>query len=469
MSACIITKPITNIIYLTIQAGTYPEVLKTATVSPIFIKEDPLSKENYRPVSVLTVLSKIFERYYQNQLLPHFNRIMSDKLSAYRKNYSTQHVLLRLIENWRRCLDEKKVIDAVLMDLSKAFDCLSHELLIAKLDAYGFNENPIRLVYSNLTNRKQSVKIKGLLSALKRIVSGVPQGFIRGPILFNIFINDLFYFVGEDNLHNFADDNTVSGNALSLNELIQELQTLTESTISWFDQNHMIVNPSKFHAIIIRKDRKNTEGIEININGNVLKSESEVPLLIGITLDNRLTFDIHIGNICKKATNQLDALKRLAYCLNYMQRKILNQSFITSNFNYCPVVWHFCSAKNLHKMKRIQKRALRFIYSDHSSSYNELLEKYGAGTFELNRLRVMCTEIYKILNGIAPSYMQSLFVLNQSRYSSRRPLDLHLPRVNQTTYGLNSFRYEGAKLWNSLPDDIKSSENLITFKPLIKI
>ena len=119
-------------------------------------------------------------------------------------------------------------------------------------------------------------------------------------------------------------------------------------------------------------------------------------------------------------------------------------------------------------MERIQERAFRFVYSDHSNSYNELLEKYGAGILELNRLPVMCTEIYKILNGIAPSYMQSLFVMNQSHYSSRRPLSLHLPMVNQTTYGLNSFRHEGDKLWNSLPEDIKSSANLITFKRLIK-
>ena len=142
--------------------------------------------------------------------------------------------------------------------------------------------------------------------------------------------------MGEDNLHNFADDNTVSSNALSLNKLIQELQTLTESTISWFDQNHMIANPSRFYAIIIRKDRKGTEGMETNIIGKVLKTESELPLLV-IRLDSRLTFDIHIGNICKKAANQLNALKRFKYCLNYMQRKILAQSFIASNFNYCPV------------------------------------------------------------------------------------------------------------------------------------
>ena len=119
-------------------------------------------------------------------------------------------------------------------------------------------------------------------------------------------------------------------------------------------------------------------------------------------------------------------------------------------------------------MERIQERALGFIYSDYSSSYNELLEKHGAGKLELNHFRVMCTEIYKILNGIAPSYMQDLFVMNQSRYSSRRPLNLHLPRVNQTTYGLNSFRYAGAKLWNSLSEDIKSLENLTSFKRLIK-
>ena len=150
----------------------------------------------------------------------------------------------------------------------------SHELLIAKLEAYGFSENTIKLAYSYLTNRNQSVKIKGSLSTLKRILSGVPQGSILGPILSNIFINDIFYFVGEENLHNFADDNTVSDNALSLNELIQELQTLTESTISWIDQNIMTANPSKFHAIIIRKDRKGTEGREININGKVLKTES---------------------------------------------------------------------------------------------------------------------------------------------------------------------------------------------------
>ena len=138
----------------------------------------------------------------------------------------------------------------------------------------------------------------------------------------------------------------------------------------------MIDNPSKCHAIIVRKDRKDTEGIEINIKGKVLKSESEVPLF-GITLDNRLVFDIHIGNICKEAANQLNALKRLACCLNYTQRKTIALSFIASNFNYFPVVWHFFSAKNLHKMEFIQEQALRFIYSDYSSSYNELLEKYG--------------------------------------------------------------------------------------------
>ena len=158
------------------------------------------------------------------------------------------------------------------------------------------------------------------LSVLKHILSGVPQGSTLGPILFNIFINDLFYIVGEDNVQNFADDNTVSGNAPSLNELIQELQTFAENTISWFDQNHMIANPSEFHAIIIRKDRKDTEGMEININGKALKTESDVTLL-SITLDNRLTFDIHIGNICKKGCKSIKRYKKTCILLKLHAEK----------------------------------------------------------------------------------------------------------------------------------------------------
>ena len=136
------------------------------------------------------MFSKVFEKYYLSYLWPYCDKVMSDYLSAYQPNFCTLYVLLRLIDKWRNFLDCKKVVGAVMMDLSEAFDYLPHDLLIAKLATYGFNHNTIELIHSYLKNRKQSVWINGYDSLLKLLISGVPQGSILGPLLFNIFLND---------------------------------------------------------------------------------------------------------------------------------------------------------------------------------------------------------------------------------------------------------------------------------------
>ena len=233
---------------------------------------------------------------------------MSKFLSAYRKNVSCQNVLLRLIKQWRENLDNNKPVGAVLMDLSKAFDCLPHDLLIAKLAAYGFDRNTLKLFHSCLKDRKQVVKVKGFVGILKEIISGIPQGSILGPILFNIFIN-LFYFVDGENLHNFADDNTLSAQADSIGELVENLQYLCEVASSWMDQNNMIAKPSNFHAILLSKNCSLTHRISIKIKENLIGSETQVDLL-GLKIDNRLSFKSHISAIRKKAAKQLNALKK---------------------------------------------------------------------------------------------------------------------------------------------------------------
>ena len=152
-------------------------------------------------------------------------------LSRNRKAYSTNHVLLRLIEQWKSALDNKNFVEAVLMGLSKAFDCIPHDLLIAKLHAYGFSENSLTFFYSYLKRRKQNVKINNTYSLYKELLPGVRQGSILGPILFNIFINDLFLWLSTADLHNFADDNTISAFSKDLQELIKNLEDLSECAI----------------------------------------------------------------------------------------------------------------------------------------------------------------------------------------------------------------------------------------------
>ena len=165
MAGDIVAEPLTNLINSTLIDGhSFPLREKVAIVTPIFKKDDKLSKKNYRPISVLNVFSKVFERYILNQMMPFFNKIQSKFISAYRSRYSSQHVLLRLIEEWSKCLDENKVVGAILMDLSKAFDCLPHDLLIAKLEAYGLDRSALKLLLSYLNNRKQSEKVTGVRS-----------------------------------------------------------------------------------------------------------------------------------------------------------------------------------------------------------------------------------------------------------------------------------------------------------------
>ena len=270
----------------------------------------------------------------------------------YRKSYSTQQVLIRLLEEWRDKLDKNFIVGAVLMDLSKAFDCIPHYLIIAKLAAYGFKREPLRLIYSYLKGRKQCVNINITYSDYNEIISGVPQGSILGPVFFNLSINDLFFFIEKASMHNFADDNTLSAWAETVSKLIDTLESESNIAIDWFRKNEMIINPDKFQAVILDKKKSNLTNILLAIDNQTIKSVPSVELL-GIHLDDKLNFNLHISNICRSAVNQLNALIRLKSCLSFNAKRVLINSYTISNFNYCPLVWMFSTAKSLNKIESL--------------------------------------------------------------------------------------------------------------------
>ena len=458
--------PVTNLINSSIRTSIFPGQLKRAEVSPLYKSKDDLNRQNYRPISILSCISKLYERTYYDQLYSYFENIFAAMLSAYRPRYGCQHVLLKLIEDWKCALDNKCHIGAIFMDLSKAFDCISHKLLISKLHAYGVSNESCSLIMSYLCDRKQRVKLGQHKSEWARLSKGVPQGSILGPLLFNVFVNDLFYSLQEKcPLYNYADDNTLSMWGKTLEDVIRSLTESSVISIEWFEENYMQANPSKFQFFLINRTP------EISHNEIEIRNE-KIPLdvsakLLGVHIDSQLNFDAHITKICTRVSLRLNAIGRISKYLDENSRMKLFHSFILSEFQYCNTVWHFCSRKNIIKMEKLHKRAMQIVLNDYQLSYTQLLCRMRRPSLYISRVKCIAVETYKCLNGLNPAFLSDMFHVNETRYNLRDPHKLIQPNVCTEKYGLNSFRYEGAKIWNQLPADIKSAPNLFCFKAAI--
>ena len=449
--AVIVAEPLTQAINCCLRQGIFPENAKVASVVPLDKgKPDKYDVLNYRPVSILNAFSNIYEKVIKNQLAYYLDKYFSPFISAYRKSYSTQQVIIRLLEEWREKLDKNLIVSAVLMDLSKAFDCIPHDLIISKLAAYGFKRETLKLIYCYLKGRKQCVKINNTYSDYNEIISGVPQGSILGPVFFNLSINDLFFFIEKASMHNFADDNTLSAWGETVSKLIDTLESESNIAIDWFTKNEVIINSDKFQAIILDKKKSNITNIPLTVDNQTIKSVPSVALL-GIHLDDKLNFNLHISNICRSAANQLNALIRLKNYLSFNAKRVLINSYIISNFNYCPLVWMFSTAKSLNKIESLQKRTLRFLYNDYSISYEGLLEKAGKVKMNVYRLRNLCVEIYKTINKLNPEFMNNIFKVKENKRVVREQykLNLETPEWNQVTFGAKILKVYGSKVWNS--------------------
>ena len=463
-SVGIYLKEITFIINDCIENGIFPDDLKLADVSPIFKKEDSFKKGNYRPVSILPHISKVFERILYKQIDTFMTTNFFPYLCGFRTNHNAQYSLLKMIEAWKKHLDKGEKIGVILMDLSKAFDTINHSLLLAKLDAYGFSRTSLKLMQNYLCNRQQRISINGSFSDWTEVITRVPQGSILGPLLFNIFLNGIFMFISKCDLCNYADDNTLYSIGKDLNRIRRNLEMEFMILHQWFHENHMTLNPGNCHYIVIgSRDLSH----EIMLNNNKITSSNEEKLL-DIFIDSKLNFESHIGSLCRKADQKISALARLTnYLTSDKRNSLLNSvinlllnSVIKSQFTYCPLIWMFTSRYLHNALNNIHEWALRVIYNDHENSFNSILTENNLKAIHQKNLEFLAIEIYKFQNGLSPPIMNDIFFSRQNVYN--------LQKFQELSTSIKNAVNRGPHLWNLIPDNIKSEPTLELFKKKIR-
>ena len=313
----------------------------------------------------------------------------------------------------------------------------------------------------------QHCKVGSSCSDWVNLLIGVPQGSVLGPILFNIFMNDFFMFITQSDVCNFADDTSLYAHGKTISEVSEKLENDVIRALDWFKMNSLVPNAKKFQMMFLGTKSKTKLCLEIN--GKKCVSSDKVKLL-GITIDWKLQFNDHVKALCINANKKVSALMRLRKKLSLDQKSILFNSFISSQFGYCPIIWMFCGKTTNHLISRVHNRALKALYNDFDSSYTELLAKGNHKTVHDINLQKLIMKVYKCLNGDCPDILKDIFVKKQSlNYNLRISNLLELPKQCSTiTYGLQTFRYRGSATWNTLPDDLKESGSISMLKKKLK-
>lgn len=465
-----IAESLAYIYNLCILNGTFPEDWKIAKVTPIPKSKDLDDPGNFRPISLLPTLSKPIEKHVSKHLNSFLEKhsLLYPLQSGFREKHSCHTALTHLTDKLLSSINDGKMTGALFLDFSKAFDLVNHNNLIAKLSHYQLSADSVSFFTSYLQNRSQYVFINGKCSNTGLIEHGVPQGSILGPLLFSIYINDMPLEISDPsvNCSLFADDGTIDTSSENEDTINEKLQTSLNEVSQWCSSNFMVLNPGKTKCMLMssrQKLQRNPSPLQLTLNGQPI---TQVPQhrLLGVTIDEQLSWHPHVDNICKKLSKNLHLLSKINSFMDVSARKLFYAAHIKPHLDFASTLWDGCSAACFKRINRLHRRAVKLISDDKESSTDDRMLALNFLPLKKSLLLNKGALMWKTLNNKTPSYLTILFRRTQRvRRSARNAASLVVPWPRVDMFK-SSLSYSGAKLWNSLPDDITSAPSLCTFK-----
>ena len=462
-----------------LQSGIFPDSWKTARVAPIYKEGSKEERSNYRPISVLPVLARLFENLVNKQLYDYLdkNKFIYRKQSGFRSLHSVVTCLLSNTNDWHFHLDQGMCTGIVFVDLKKAFDTVDHDILLEKLSHYGIKNTEHKWFSSYLGNRRQCCRVNGITSNFENITCGVPQGSCLGPLLFLLYINDLPCVLKCSKVTMYADDTSLAHSAKDIEDITSTMNAELENLKVWLHGNKLSLNVAKTTSMLIGtrhtiNDKLTAEPLRANfmISGEQIEQKPSVKYL-GVHIDNKLKWKDHIKAVASKVTRAISMIRHAKKFLPKHTLKVLYQGLVEPHFRFCCSVWGTCGVTTRCTLEKLQNRAIRIITdSPFDAPAKPLLRQLRLPSIAELIRQESAGMVYKAINGQAPVYLSSLFnstsaVTNRMLRNSN--LNLRPPRM-KTTFGQNSFAYRGATIWNSLPNNCRTAHTFRTFKMKLK-
>ena len=463
---------LTYILNLSIEQGFFPDCLKIAKVIPLYKSGDAKAFSNYRPVSVLPVFSKILERLMYNRMIKFINKnnILYQYQFGFRQNRSTNMALITLVDKISSAIDNGECVIGVFIDLRKAFDTVDHNILISKLNKYGFRGLSQKWLNDYLSNRQQFVQYNETTSVYQSITCGVPQGSILGPLLFILYVNDIANVSKSLFLLLFADDTNIFIKGKSINEMIEILNNEMTKVTEWMNVNRLSLNVQKTHYIIFKSQRKQISLDKIvKINGIRIEQVKHTKFL-GVIIDENLTWSEHIKMVKSKVSRGFGIICKTRKVVPLSTLVTLYNSLIYPHLIYCIEIWGNAAGVYQTSLFNIQKKIVRVIKSaSYRSDPKPIFIELKIMPLDLIYKYNTVVTMYKFVKGELPKLFKNMFKFNHEvvqryiRHNDR----LFVPQCKTTLYQ-NTIKFQGVIIWNTLTEQTDHKCCIYTFKKRLK-